>query len=113
MDNNKPVLIAQFPLTERSARKIIIDLATNHTARIRLSKHVRQRMDERSVTLRQILSLLKSPHSLFSEGPYQSSNGDWKFNLRGIAAGQLINLVVALRNHDYDPTATLITVWIN
>ncbi len=113
MNDKKPEGIDEFPLTEGSARKIINDLAQNYTHRIRWSKHVKQRMLERSVTSGQILTLLKSRRSVFREGPYQESNGDWKFNLKGMAAGSVIELTIALKNHHNAPTSVLVTVWIN
>jgi hypothetical protein len=89
------------------------DLAENHTNRIRWSKHVKQRMFERGVTTSQILTLLKSRHSVFREGPYPELNGDWKFNLKGMAAGKIIELTVVIKNHSINPNALLITVWVN
>ena len=112
MTKTSPQGIDEFPLTEGTARKIINDLAENFTHRIRWSKHVKQRMLERSVTSGQILTLLKSRRSVFREGPYQESNGDWKFNLKGMAAGNVIELTVALKNHHNDPSSILVTVWI-
>jgi len=112
MAKTNPQGIDEFPLTEGTARKIINDLAENFTHRIRWSKHVKQRMLERSVTSGQILTLLKSKRSVFREGPYQESNGDWKFNLKGMAAGNVIELTVALKNHHNDPSSILVTVWI-
>ena len=49
---------------------------------------------------------------MFREGPYEESNGDWKFNLKGMAAGSVIELTVALKDHHNDPTSVLVTVWI-
>ncbi|SEL90079.1 hypothetical protein SAMN05216262_13112 [Colwellia chukchiensis] len=112
MNKNDPQGIVEFPLTENSARKIINDLAENHTNRIRWTKHVKEMMAERGVTSGQIYTLLKSKHAVFREGPYPEANGDWKFNLKGYAAGELLELVVALKNHDHDPKAKLVTVWI-
>jgi len=113
MSSNTPEGINEFPLTEGSARKIINDLAENHTNRIRWSGHVKKRMAERGVTARQILTLLKSKRSVFREGPYEEPNGDWKFNIKGMAAGTVIELTVALKNHHNDPKSTLVTVWID
>lgn len=110
--SNKPNGIAEFPLTERSARKIINDLAENYTNRIRWSGHVKERMRLRGVTSGQILTMLKNKHAVFREGPYSEPNGDWKFNLKGKVAGDVIELVVALKNHHDDPSAALVTVWI-
>jgi len=70
-------------------------------------------MLDRGITSGQILTLLKSKRSVFREGPYQESNGDWKFNLKGMAAGNIIELTIALKNHQNEPTSVLVTVWIN
>ena len=112
MSNHKPLSINQFPLTEYSARQIINDLAEHHTGRIRWSRHVKERMVERGVTTGQILTLLKSKRSVFTEGPYQTVKGDWQFNLKGMAAGDVIELVVVLKKHHDDPAAILVTVWV-
>lgn len=113
MEENTPKGIAEFPLTENTARYIINDLAENFTDRIRWSRHVKLRMIERGITSRQILTLLKSRHSVFREGPYQGLTGEWKFNLKGMAAGEVIELTVALRDHHNSPSAVLVTVWID
>ena len=112
MAKKEQLSINEFPLTEDSAREIMNDLANNHTHRIRWSKHVKARMAERDITTSQILALLKNKHSVFREGPYPEPNGDWKFNLKGMAAGRLIELTVALRNHHDQPSSVLVTVWV-
>jgi hypothetical protein len=112
MKNEKPEGIAEFPLTENSARKIINDLAENHTNRIRWSSHVKDQLRARGVTSTQIYTLLKSKRSVFREGPYQVPSGEWNFNVKGMASGDHIELVVSLKNHDFDPRAKLVTVWI-
>ena len=113
MSNSIPEGINEFPLTESSARKIVNNLAENYTDRIRWSGHVKARMAERGVTTRQILTLLKSKRSVFREGPYETPNGNWKFNLKGMAAGTVIELTVALKNHHDSPSSILVTVWID
>ncbi|WP_329601931.1 DUF4258 domain-containing protein [Sansalvadorimonas verongulae] len=84
----KPEGVYEFPLTERAARKIIQDLAKNYTGRIFFSKHVRQRMQERKISNTQILNILSSTNSIFSEPPHPTASGSWKFNMRGVAAGE-------------------------
>lgn len=112
MAKKEQLSINEFPLTEDSARKIINDLANHHTHLIRWSKHVKVRMAERGITTAQILTLLKSKHSVFREGPYPEPNGNWKFNLKGMAAGRVIELTVALKNHHDQPSSALVTVWV-
>ena len=54
MNNTDPQGVDEFPLTEGTARQIINNLAEHHTHRIRWSKHVKERMQERGVTASQI-----------------------------------------------------------
>lgn len=112
MSDNKPKGIAEFPLQESSARRIINDLAENHTNKIRWSSHIKKRMLERKISTGQILIMLKNKHSVFVEGPYSDAGGDWVFKLKGRVAGDIIELVVALKNHHDSPNAALLTVWI-
>ncbi|CFQ29384.1 MULTISPECIES: DUF4258 domain-containing protein [Yersinia] len=117
MESNTPLCyqgmaISEFPLSPISVRKIVNDLATNHTSRIRMSTHAKQRIAERRITLRQILSVFASKHSRFTEAPHQTAAGDWKFNLQGIAAGDVIEVVTVLKRHENDPTLFVITVMI-
>lgn len=112
MNKSTPEGVNEFPLSEETARKIINDLAEKYTHRIRWSNHVKERMRERGVTTGQIITLLKSKHSVFREGPYLEANGDWKFNLKGLAAGKVIELAVALKNHKESPMSVLVTVWV-
>jgi len=44
-------------------------------------------MSERDEITLQILALQKSRGSVFREGPYLEAGGDWRSNLKGIAAG--------------------------
>lgn len=82
--NSYFVRFDESPLTQASARFILNALAEHFSERIRWSNHVKQRMLERQITTSQIFTLLKNKRSIFREGPYQESNGDWKFNLKGI-----------------------------
>ncbi|AIN18468.1 MULTISPECIES: DUF4258 domain-containing protein [Yersinia] len=117
MESNTPsryqgISIREFPLSSISARKIVNDLAMNHTGRIRMSTHAKQRMSERRVTLRQILHVFASKHSRFTEVPHQTAAGDWKFNLQGIAAGDVLEVVAVLKRHEDIPAVYVITVMI-
>ena len=105
MESNTPshyqgIAIREFPLSAISARKIVNDLAVNSTSRIRLSTHAKQRMSERRVTLRQIMSVFTSKHSRFTEAPHLT------------AAGDMIEVVTVLKRHEDDPALFVITVMI-
>ncbi|MGI9276234.1 MAG: DUF4258 domain-containing protein [Endozoicomonas sp.] len=110
MEARTPTPVKEFPLTPQTAKKIIQDLAKNHSQRIRFGSHARERMAERNVSNRQIFSVLRSDHSFFTENPHPTAGGSWKFNLQGFAAGVTLEVVVDLQRHDEDPSAYLVTV---
>ncbi|XAW88248.1 DUF4258 domain-containing protein [Vibrio sp. CDRSL-10 TSBA] len=110
MSSSEPLKIAEFPLTPKSAKRILRDLAENHTARVKFSKHARERLLERKITIQQVLCVLKSTSNRFHEGPYQTAKGDWQMNVEGIASGDSIRVPLILRRHEDDPQVLIITV---
>ncbi len=112
MAPKRPKAIQEFPLSSSSARTLIMDLANHHSHRIRFSRHVRERMQQRGVSNRQIFQVLRSKSSRFTEPPHPTASGSWKFNLLGRAAGDWIEVVIDLKRHDHDPSAYLVTVMV-
>ncbi|WED21827.1 DUF4258 domain-containing protein [Vibrio sp. JC009] len=102
--------VTEFPLTPKSARKLIADLATYYSYRVKFSKHARQRLTERKVSTQQVFSLLRSSSSRFQELPHQDPRGDWKMNLEGMAAGELLRVSLVLKRVESDPSAFIVTV---
>ncbi|WP_242689524.1 hypothetical protein [Photorhabdus cinerea] len=84
MEENELPMIREFPLSSVSAKRIINELAENHTGRIKYTHHVKQRRIERGVTIRQIINILKSRYNHITEQPHQTAGGDWKFNLQAL-----------------------------
>lgn len=113
MTSKRPECVNEFPLTEYGARKIIHDLAFNHNERIRWSHHVKHRMVERDITSRQVYILLRSQYFVITEGPFKTPSGDWKLSIKGLAAGSVIELTLAIARHHFDPSLTLVTVWVD
>ena len=112
ISENKPESVHEFLLTSNSAKRIINDLANNYTARVKFGKHARERMQQRRVTNMQVLQVLGNRHSRVTEGPHQTPAGDWKCNLQGMAAGDIIEVVVTLKRHESDPSAFIVTVMV-
>lgn len=105
--------VTEFPLSEKTARKTLVDMANHHSEKIRFSTHAQERMLERGVTTAEVLSILKSKHSQFTEAPHQTPKGSWKFNLRGCAAGKVTEVVIDLRRIETMPNAYIVTVIIH
>ena len=99
-----------FGLDRCSVKRVAARLAEEDSSRIRLSRHARQRMQERGVTIRQVLDVLKSKHSYVTEGPAGTATGSWKFNLMGFSAGEALELVLDMRGLEPELSVLLVTV---
>jgi hypothetical protein len=112
MNSKAPPSVNEFPLSQKMAKKVITELACKYTNRVKLSAHAKTRMLERGVTNMQILKILASPHSIFTEAPHMTAAGDWKFNLQGVSAGDVVEVVAVLRRLEHDPSAFVVTVMV-
>ncbi|WP_070967069.1 DUF4258 domain-containing protein [Vibrio sonorensis] len=108
--DTQPLAVAEFPLTPTTARRIVRDLATSHTGRIKLSKHARQRMKQRDITILQVMNVLKSRSNRFQEPPFERPDGNWQMNIEGVASGSTLRIPLVLRRHEDDPTAFVLTL---
>lgn len=102
--------VISFGFDRCSIRRVVARLAEEDSSRIRLSQHARKRMQERGVTIRQVLDVLKSKHSYVTEGPAKEAAGNWKFNLMGFSAGEAIELVLVMRGLEPELSVLLVTV---
>ncbi len=57
--------------------------------------HAQQRMNERGVTIRQILDVLR--HGKGIAGPILDQYGDWRIKLKRFSAGRNVQVVVVVR----------------
>ncbi|MBB1485560.1 DUF4258 domain-containing protein [Oceanospirillum sediminis] len=110
MEKTEPSVISEFPLSIQSAKNLIRDLSENHSTRIKFSKHARERLLERDITLTQVFSVLSSRSSRFFEQPWLTPSGDWAMSLEGIAAGDSIRIPLVLKRLESDPSVLIITV---
>ncbi|GAD90628.1 MULTISPECIES: DUF4258 domain-containing protein [Vibrio] len=112
MSKNMLEGIDEFPLTSASAKRLINELSSKHSARVFIGSHARERMEQRGVTRMQIFQVLANKHSRVTEAPHQTPRGDWKCNLQGMAAGEIVEVVVSLKRHEDDPSAFVVTVMV-
>ncbi len=94
-------------MTEAEFRELATEIAKCPKPRLFVTKHAKERMAERKITIKQVKSVLI--RGRYTEGPYQSPSGDWVANLRASDSGQIIEVVVALKVTD-DTKAFVITV---
>jgi hypothetical protein len=114
MKNNPvPTPVSEFPLRSGTAKKTIIDLATNYKSRIKIGKHTLDRMQERGVTIRDIFNVLSSNRSIMLEEPARQTQGDYICSLYGVSSGEKLTVIIALKDVDVDPSAKTVTVYFD
>jgi Domain of unknown function (DUF4258) len=59
--------------------------------------HVRQRMAERKVTMRQIFDVIRNGKAC--DGPTLDKYGDWRIKLKRFSAGRIVQVVVVVKDH--------------
>lgn len=105
-------IAVSFPLQEKIAKRIVQDLAYNATDKIFFGPHAKQRMNERGISIKQVMTVLQDNASRFTEKPHLTVRASWKFNLQGFAAGDIVEVVIDLKNVEHDPNAFVVTVML-
>lgn len=93
-------------LTEIEAKRKLREIAKD-TRKIKLSTHVRDRMKERGISLKQIICCFE--HGDITEGPYTDTRGDCKLNISVRTAGEFITTTVVIKvraNGDFSIVVT-------
>ena len=103
---------SEFPLSGRSARKILRDLVEHRSVGIKFSRHALKRMIERGVTNRQVFQVINSKSSRIIEGPSQTASGSWNIVLQGHVSGDNVRVVFDIQRCETDPGAYVVTVII-
>ena len=75
--------------------KELLSILTKDSSKIRLTKHVQDRMRQRGIDLLQILRVL-GRGEITEQAWFNHTTGDWRFTIKGIAAGTTISVVAAL-----------------
>jgi hypothetical protein len=58
--------------------------------------HVRARMEERKVSIRQIFDVLRNGKGI--DGPSLDKYGEWRIKLKRYSAGRIVQVVVVVKN---------------
>lgn len=59
--------------------------------------HVRTRMKERKVTIRQVLDVLRNGKGI--DGPNLDKHGEWRIKLKRYSAGRVVQVVAVVKKH--------------
>ena len=95
-------------LTEIEARHKLREFALN-TSKIKLSKHARERMSERCISLQQVICCFE--HGDITEGPYLDTHGDCMLNVKVRTAGEYITAVVVIKSEDDGDFSIVVTTF--
>jgi hypothetical protein len=64
-----------------------------------LHPHLQIRMNQRGITMRLILETVRKGEGV--SGPRRDPYGDWRIKMRRYVAGRRVQVVVAVREHDF------------
>ena len=76
--------------------------------RVVLTKHAKQRMKQRRITLPQVLQCLRKGRII--EPAHMTMQGDWKATLEHQCAGDLVRVAVAIERQQDGDLAVVVTV---
>ena len=89
---------------ERKIREL-----SNCTSKLHWSEHALERMLERDVSTRQVLNVIRQGKA--RRAPVQDESGDWRVTVRKhSAAGQTVEVALALWEGEHGSTLTVVTV---
>ena len=95
-------------LTAIEARMKLKEFAKD-TSKIKLSKHARERMKERSISFKQIVCCFE--HGDITEGPYLNPRGNCRLNVSVRSAGEYITSSVEIRSDDNGESSIVVTTF--
>lgn len=72
----------------------LIRRLSEQSENVRTTKHVRERLVEREIRFRQVLTCLRK--GAVTEGPFLNGFGNWQVTITRLAAGQDLSLAVAI-----------------
>lgn len=95
-------------LTEIEAKHKLREIAKD-TRKIKLTTHVRERMKERGISLKQIICCFE--HGDITEGPYQTTRGDCQMNVSVRTAGEYVTTVVVIKVRESGDFSIVVTTF--
>lgn len=97
-------------LTKEKARELLSDIASNHSERVIMLNHTRERMAQRGISDKQVFRCLKNGQ--FKDEPFWSfEHKNWQMTLETVSAGDSIGLAVSLGNDKRGNKIIVITAY--
>ena len=95
-------------LNDANALRIVRTLAVE-SANVYVTSHAKLRMQQRKITLKQVLCCLRSGG--IYESVHLDIRGDWRFTLRHTIAGDEVTVAVAIKQGNRGRMIAVITVF--
>lgn len=74
------------------AIEIVKDISS---LKVKFTKHAQERMEERSISSKQVYTVL-SKANILDTPMYNKEHNEWRIKIEGVAAGDVIRLIVAI-----------------
>jgi len=95
--------VIEFPKPERPPKSLeklvkkVNELSKNSEDVWIDCPHVKERMQERNITTRQIFDVLR--HGKGVSGPTLDKHGDWRIKLKRYSTGKVVQVVIVVKEH--------------
>lgn len=100
--------IIPIKMNDVDALKILHECRLNDS-KIFISAHARERMTERGITFKQILTCIEK--GVISESPYRDVKGDWRCNVEHYTSGNVVTVAIAFKYNNNGERIVVVTVY--
>ena len=100
--------VTPIKMNDVDALSILRRCATNGSV-IFISPHAKERMIERHITLKQVLTCMEKGR--ISESPYRDIKGDWRCNIEHYSAGNAVTVAIAFKYNNNGERIVVVTVF--
>ncbi len=95
-------------MTADDVTKLVKELLAEG-GRLEVSTHAYRRMEERDISMRQIMHVLQRGD--VTDGPFQTEHRNWKFTMQADTSGQLVSVAAAFEKGLMGHIVLVITVF--
>ncbi len=81
-------------LSHNKAQDLLKEIAKT-SKRVKLTTHAIERMEQRDISLNQVLQCLSK--GVITEGPYRDVRSDWKLTISSYSAGDMVDVACVLK----------------
>jgi len=101
-------IVIPIKMNDADALAILRRCAVNDS-KVFICPHAKERMIERNITLKQILSCIEK--GKISESPYRDIKGDWRCSIEHYTSGNAVTVAVAFKYNNNGERIVVVTVF--